>query len=63
MIVVMTLMFLLYLQLGIIYRNLSWFSMFSAFLLGLIFFFSFLMGRNPEREEETAGILSFDDDD
>ena len=31
--------------------------------LGLIFLFSFLLGRNPEREEETAGIISFDDDD
>jgi uncharacterized membrane protein YobD (UPF0266 family) len=31
--------------------------------LGLIFFYSFLMGRNPEREEETAGILSYEDDD
>ncbi len=32
-------------------------------LLGFICFLSFLMWRNPEREEETAGIISFDDDD
>ena len=32
-------------------------------LLGLLFIFSFLLGRNPEREDEAAGIISFDDDD
>ena len=32
-------------------------------LLGVISFLSFLMWRNPEREDETAGIISFDDDD
>lgn len=30
---------------------------------GIIFFLSFAIGRNPEREDEAAGILSFDDDD
>ena len=32
-------------------------------LLSLICFLSFLMWRKPDREEETAGIISFDDDD
>ena len=39
MLVVMTLMMLLYLQLGIVYRNMSWVSMSAAFLLGLFFYF------------------------
>jgi uncharacterized membrane protein len=39
MLAVMTVMMLLYLQLGIIYRNISWLSMLTAFALGFVFFF------------------------
>ena len=38
MLLVMTLMFLLYFQLGILYRNISWLSMISAFVLGFNFY-------------------------
>ena len=48
MLAIMAFMFLLYLQLGIIYRNISWLSMLCAFILGFIFYFC---DPNEERYE------------
>ena len=48
MLMVIGLMLILYFQLGIIYRNISWLSMLAALLMGFVFYFC---DPNDERYE------------
>jgi len=50
MVIVVSLMLILYFQLGMLYRNISWLSMLAALLMGFIFYFC---DPNDERYERT----------